>query len=81
MNNYSAQNLNLTELGATMPFFLIENFINLNVPIGFCQTQSRTSLNIAHVGKYDRADDRPKLAMLAAKVGYRYWTDDRSRLG
>ena len=34
-----------------------------------------------HVGKYDRADDRPKLAMLAAKVGYRYWTDDRSRLG
>ena len=35
----------------------------------------------AHVGKYDRADDRPKLAMLAAKVGYRYWTDDRSRLG
>ena len=36
---------------------------------------------ITHVGKYDRADDRPKLAMLAAKVGYRYWTDDRSRLG
>ena len=35
----------------------------------------------SHVGKYDRADDRPKLAMLAAKVGYRYWTDDRSRLG
>ena len=34
-----------------------------------------------HVGKYDRADDRPKLAMLAANVGYRYWTDDRSRLG
>ena len=34
-----------------------------------------------HVGKYDRADDRPKLAMMAAKVGYRYWTDDRSRLG
>ena len=23
-----------------------------------------------HVGKYDRADDRPKLAMLAANVGY-----------
>ena len=36
---------------------------------------------ITHVGKYDRADDRPKLAMLAANVGYRYWTDDRSRLG
>ena len=35
----------------------------------------------SHVGKYDRADDRPKLAMLAANVGYRYWTDDRSRLG
>ena len=34
-----------------------------------------------HVGKYDRADDRSKLAMLAANVGYRYWTDDRSRLG
>ena len=34
-----------------------------------------------HVGKYDRADDRPKLAMLAANVGYQYWTDDRSRLG
>ena len=34
-----------------------------------------------HVGKYDRADDRPKHAMLAANVGYRYWTDDRSRLG
>ena len=38
---------------------------------------SRTS----HVGKYDRANDRPKLTMLAANVGYRYWTDDRSRLG
>ena len=37
--------------------------------------------NPAHVGKYDRADNRPKLAMLAANVGYRYWTDDRSRLG
>ena len=36
---------------------------------------------LTHVGKYDRADDRPKLAMLAANVGYRYWTDDRSRLG
>ena len=36
---------------------------------------------LSHVGKYDRADDRPKLAMLAANVGYRYWTDDRSRLG
>ena len=35
----------------------------------------------AHVGKYDRADDRPKLAMLAVNVGYRYWTDDRTRLG
>ena len=35
----------------------------------------------SHVGKYDRADDRPKLAILAANVGYRYWTDDRSRLG
>ena len=35
----------------------------------------------SHVGKYDRADDRPKLAMLAANVGYQYWTDDRSRLG
>ena len=35
----------------------------------------------SHVGKYDRADDRPKLAMLAANVGYRYWTDDQSRLG
>ena len=35
----------------------------------------------SHVGKYDRADDRPKLAMLAAKVGYQYWPDDRSRLG
>ena len=34
-----------------------------------------------HVGRYDRADDWPKLAMLAANVGYRYWTDDRSRLG
>ena len=34
-----------------------------------------------HVGKYDRANDRPKLAILAANVGYRYWTDDRSRLG
>ena len=45
----------------------------------------KVRLNIAgivtHVGKYDRADDRPKLAMLAANVGYRYWTDDRSRLG
>ena len=38
-------------------------------------------LHLPHVGKYDRADDRPKLAMLAANVGYRYWTDDRSRLG
>ena len=28
----------------------------------------------SHVGKYDRADDRPKLAMLAANVGYQYWT-------
>ena len=36
---------------------------------------------LPHVGKYDRADDRPKLAMLAANVGYQYWTDDRSRLG
>ena len=36
---------------------------------------------LAHVGKYDRADDRPKLAMLAANVDYRYWTDDRSRFG
>ena len=35
----------------------------------------------SHVGKYNRADDRPKLAMLAANVGYRYWTDDRSSLG
>ena len=32
----------------------------------------------SHVGKYDRADDRPKLAMLAANFGYRYWTGDRS---
>ena len=31
-------------------------------------------LNTTHVGKYDRADDRPKLAMLAANVGYQYWT-------
>ena len=31
---------------------------------------------LSHVGKYDRADDRPKLAMLAANVGYRYSTDD-----
>ena len=38
-------------------------------------------VDVPHVGKYDRADDRPKLAMLAANVGYRYWTDDRSRLG
>ena len=29
-------------------------------------------INTSHVGKYDRADDRPKLAMLAANVGYRY---------
>ena len=36
---------------------------------------------LPHVGKYDRADDRPKLAMLAANVGYQYWPDDRSRLG
>ena len=35
----------------------------------------------SHVGKYDRADDRPKVVMLAANVGYWYWTDDRSRLG
>ena len=35
----------------------------------------------SNVGKYDRADNRPKLAMLAANVGYRYWADDRSRLG
>ena len=35
----------------------------------------------AYVGKYDRADDRPKLVMLAANVGYRYWTDDRTKLG
>ena len=34
-----------------------------------------------HVGKYDLADNRPKLAMLAANFGYQYWTDDRSRLG
>ena len=38
-------------------------------------------IETSHVVKYDRADDRPKLAMLAANVGYRYWTDDRSRLG
>ena len=34
----------------------------------------------SHEGKYDRATDQPRLAMLAADVGYRYWTDDRSRL-
>ena len=34
-----------------------------------------------YVGKYDRADDRLKLVMLAANVGYRYWTDDRTKLG
>ena len=39
------------------------------------------SYSITHVGKYDRAVDRPKLASLAANVGYRYWTYDRSRLG
>ena len=36
---------------------------------------------LSHVGKYDRADDRPKFAMLAVNGGYRYWTDDRSRVG
>ena len=45
--------------------------INLCIKFGF----------LTHVGKYDRANNRPKLAMLAANVGYRYWTDDRSRLG
>ena len=35
---------------------------------------------MSHVGKYDRANDRPKLAMLAANLRYHYWTDDRSRL-
>ena len=46
----------------------------------FATWQSGTT-DVTHVGKYDRADDRPKLAMLAANVGYQYWTDDRSRLG
>ena len=38
--------------------------------------KTETSVAI-HVGKFGRADDRPKLAMLAANVDYRYWTDDR----
>ena len=29
----------------------------------------------SYAGKYELANDRPKLAMLAANVGYRYWTD------
>ena len=33
------------------------------------------------VGKYDRANDRSKLAKSAVNVGCQYWTDDRSRLG
>ena len=64
---------------------------DLNSPINqfesilrFSQVPIRIRIRISfgsHVGKYDRADDRPKLAMLAANVGYQYWTDDRSRLG
>ena len=45
-----------------------------------CSRERENDRDTAHVGKYDRADDRPKLAMLAANVGYQYWTDDRSRL-
>ena len=52
------------------------------IPVaGLVEIVDLTLRTITHVGKYDRADDRPKLAMLAANVGYRYWTDDRSRLG
>ena len=29
-----------------------------------------------HVGKYEWANDRSKLVILAANVGNRYWTDD-----
>ena len=36
---------------------------------------------LADVGKYDRADDWLKLAMLAANVDYRYWTDDPILVG
>ena len=43
--------------------------------------RTRERASVSHVGKYDQADDRPKLVMLAANVGYCYWTDDRSRLG
>ena len=38
-------------------------------------------MRTSHVAKYDRVNDRPKLAMLAANAGCRYWTDERSRLG
>ena len=57
-----------------------------NMPSHGCCTKMLYALRFTwvrptQVGKYDRADDRPKLAMLTANVGYRYWTDDRSRLG
>ena len=35
-----------------------------------CHTRHYGKCVPAHVGKYDRADDRPKLAMLTANVGY-----------
>ena len=35
----------------------------------FIDNSFKNSLLVAHVGKYDRADDRPKLAMLAIDIG------------
>ena len=56
--------------------FDLEDVICGNFYSHICNQQDKVISKTTHVGKYDRADDRPKLAMMAANVGYRYWTDD-----